>query len=305
MKIIFRDFAQVCYILLFPITLFLISTKALSQESTRLEISDSMHKYMKDKDLQLWSVLLDTIIDTKRPLLSLNEEVIDINEIIGSYAMIKAKYSYARRNDIKGNYIQNELFDNSKNFNDYGLSEFGFYICKKEFTGKLYAIEERSMKSINSFIQTQELLKIVNKLGFKEYKNKNDSYDENLYIKSKACEIKLDNWTYSELKKNPSYIAILDNDQMKLNVLINQTIPHSKTLDKYLGLYRIQRRKMSTTNIKAWRTATSQAQKLNNQIAYLDEKYGGNYSFMPLSKLSNTRENFSNNLDASKGVLGM
>ena len=142
------------------------------------------------------------------------------------------------------------------------------------------------------------------KLGYKEYRNPNDSYDENLYIKSKTCEIKLDNWTYQELKTNPSYITALDNDQMKLNALIKQTIPHSQTLDKYLGLYRIQRNKMSATNISAWKAATIQAGKLNDQIVKMDEKYAGNYSFMPLNKAS-TRNDFSDNLGASKGILGI
>lgn len=92
---------------------------------------------------------------------------------------------------------------------------------------------------------------------------------------------------------------------MKLDALIKQTIPHSKTLDKYIRLYRIQRNKMSTANINAWKAATSQAQKLNNQMVKHTEKYAGDYSFMPLNNLSNISEIFSDNLGASKGVLGM
>jgi hypothetical protein len=305
MKSIFRDLAQVCHVILFPIALLLISAKALSQESPSLEISENIYRYMKDKDLKLWSILHDTIIETKRPVLFLDNEIIDPNEIIGSYSMTPTKYLYARRDDRQGNYIENELVDNSKEFNNYGLSEIIYFIYKKDSTGKLYAIEERNVKHITNFIQTQELMKIVQKQGFKIYETKADYYENYYFIKSKVCEIKLDNWTYNGLKKNPSYIATLDNHQMKLDALIKQTIPHSKTLDKYLGLYRIQRRKMSTANINAWRTATSQAQKLNDQIHKLDEKYAGNYSFMPLNRLSNIRENFSDNLDASKGVLGM
>lgn len=282
----------------------LFSTKTFSQTNNSLSISESMYKHIKDKELKLWSVRQDTIIKTKRPVLLLNTEIVDINEIIGSYSMMPAEYRYARTDDGVGNYITNELFDKSKQFSNYGLSEFIYYIYKKDSTGKLCAIEERDMKSINNFIRTQELLKIVHKLGFKEYKS-NDRYDDNLYIRSKACEIKLDNWTYAGLKNNPLYITLLDNHQMKLDALIKQTIPHSKILDKYLGLYRIQRNRMSISNINAWKAATSQAQKLNNQIAKLSEKYAGNYSFMPLAKLSNIDEIFSNNLDASKGVLGM
>jgi len=168
----------------------------------------------------------------------------------------------------------------------------------------LYIIEERDINSIAEYAKTQELIKLVHKLGYKEYKS-NDRYDENLYIKSKACEIKLNNWTYSGLKNDPAYITTLDNHQIKLDALIKQTIPHSKTLDKYLGLHRIQRNKMSTANISAWRNATSQAQKLNDLMHKLEDKYAGNYSFMPLNNLSNISQAFSDNLGASKGVLGM
>jgi hypothetical protein len=296
MKSIIKSIVQICYALL-----FLISTKSFSQESGSLSILENTYKYMKDRDLTLYSILHDTILVTKRPALFLNNEILDVNEIIGSYSMIPIEYRIANRDDRHQNYIQYELVDNSKGFSEFGLSESIYCIYKKDSTGKLYAIKQTDLKSITHFVQTQELVDIVHKLGYKEYAID----DENLYIKSKACEIKLDNWTYNGLKKNPSYIAALDNHQMKLNALINQTIPYSKTLDRYLGLYRIQRSKMSTANINAWKIAITQAQKLNNQIAELDEKYAGNYSFMPLKSLSNIRENFSDNLDASKRVLGM
>lgn len=261
---------------------------------------------MKDNDLKLRSIRHDTIIETKRPVLFLDNEILDINEIIGLYSIESNKYGYAMRDADNRNYIKYELVDMSKNSNDYSLSELVFYLCKNDSTGKLYAIKEQDMKSIDSFMRIQELIKIVNKLGYKAYKMSNDKYDNDWYFKSKACEIKLNNWTYDGIKKNPSnYIALLDNHQMKSDALTKQTIQHSKTLDKYLGLYRIQRNKMSVANINAWRIATAQAQKLNNQMVNHAEKYAGDYSFMGLTKLSNIDEIFSDNLDASKGVLGM
>jgi hypothetical protein len=259
---------------------------------------------MKD-DLRIWPVLHDSIIETKRPVIFLDNEITDVNEIIGSYSVTPTKYRYATRDDRKGNYIENELVDNSKDFNEYDVTELIYLIYKKDDTGKLYVIEERDIKSITEYDQTQELLKLVQNQGFKVYETNAGYRENNYYIKSKACEIKLDKWTYSNLKKNPAFITTLDNDQTKLDALIKQTITHSKTLDKYLGLHRIQRNKMSTANITAWKNATIQAQKLNNQIIKMDEKYAGNYSFMPLNKLSNIRNEFSYNLGASKGVLGM
>ena len=61
---------------------------------------------------------------------------------------------------------------------------------------------------------------------------------------------------------------------------------------------------MPTASLNAWRTATGNAQKLLNQINKLSEKYDGNYSFTLLNK-ENTLDVFLDNLNASKGVLGM
>ncbi|WP_343695469.1 hypothetical protein [Flavobacterium sp.] len=62
---------------------------------------------------------------------------------------------------------------------------------------------------------------------------------------------------------------------------------------------------MSIANINAWNNATTQAQKLNNQIAKLEEQYAGNYSFTPFDRMMGSRQQFTDNLGASKGVLGM
>ena len=285
---------------------FLFTTKTFSQEDTSLSISEDICKYMKNKDLRIWPVLHDTIIETKRPVLFLDNEIANINEIIGSYSMTPTKYRYAGKNDRKGNYIEDELVSTSIEYNNDGsLSEIFYCIYKNNSTGRLYVIKERDVKSIMSYFKTQELIRIVEKKGFKVYETNEGYYENYYYIKSKTCEIKLDNWTYNELKKNSSYITELDNYQIKLKSLVQQTAPHSKTLDKYLGLYRIQRNKMSVANINAWKNATSQAQKLNNQISKLGEQYAGNYSFTPFDRMTGLRQQFANNLDASKGVLGM
>lgn len=261
---------------------------------------------MKDKDLKLWTLLQDTIVETKRPVLFLSNHILSDNEILGSYSKRSNEYRYARRDDRRGKYIENELVDNSKEYNNDGtLSETIYSIYKKDDTGKLYVIKEESLKSISDYIQTKELIKIIEKQGFKVYQTNEAYYENYYYVKSKTCEIKLNSWTYSELKKNPSYITSLDNYQIKLKSLVQQTVPHSKSLDKYLGLYRIQRNKMPTTNINAWKNATTQAQKLNDQISKLGEQYAGNYSFTPFDPMTGLRRQFTDNLGASKGVLGM
>ena len=164
-----------------------------------------------------------------------------------------------------------------------------FYILADEYVSTL----EKEQKN-------NEIFEMIHKLGYKEYKDEYGDY----FIKSKTCEIKLDTWTLSELRLNPEYITTLDNDQLKLATLVKQTIPHSKILDKYCGLYNIQRSRMSAIDIKNWRIATTNALKLDNEIYKISEKYSGNYSFTLLDK-SKTLQDFTDNVLASKGVLGM
>jgi hypothetical protein len=284
---------------------FLCSTRTVGQENNSLSITESTISYFKSKDLKWNEILHDTIIETKRPVLFLGNDVLTDTEIIGSYSKIPTQYLYARRDDRKGNYIEGELVDKSKEFNNYGLSEIEYSLYKNDLTGKLYGIREENLKTLLNYVQAQEMIKIVEKLGYKVYQTNEDYYENYYYIKSKTCEIKLDSWTYNELKKNPSYINALDNYQIKLKSLVQQTVPHSKNLDRYLGLYRIQKNKMSTTDINAWKNVTAQAQKLNDQISKLGEQYAGNYSFTPFDQMTSLRRQFTENLGASKVVLGM
>lgn len=234
----------------------------------------------------------------------INGMSIDSDSLKGEFVKLKGNYRVALV-DIDKQFIIDEIFSDTTDvtYNTKKMTK-SYPLIQKVSTGQYYYIMTENF--ISSLIKDQsvnELLEIVHKLGYKEYESK-ERFDHDLYIKSKACEIKLDNWTYESLKKNPAYIESLDNNQMKIDALIKQTIPHSKTLDKYLGLYRIQRSKMSNANISAWKNATAQAQKLNDQIYKLDEKHAGNNSFMPLNR-TNTRKEFTDNLRASKGVLGM
>ncbi|UWY26922.1 hypothetical protein N4T20_14455 [Flavobacterium sp. TR2] len=287
------------------ISTILFTTRAVGQENNSLLITEDICRYMKEKDLKLLQILHDTIIETKRPIIFLGNKILNDEEIVGTYSAIPTPYLYARRDDRQGNYIENELVDKTKEFNNYGLSEIVFFLYKNNSTNKLYGIREENLKLLKDYVQAQEMIKIVQKLGYKVYETNETYYENYYYIKSKTCEVKLDNWTYNELKKNPSYINSLDNYQIKLKSLVQQTVPHSKNLDKYIGLYRIQRNKMSTANINAWKNATTQAQKLNNQIAKLEEQYAGNYSFTPFDRMMGLRQQFTDNLGASKGVLGM
>jgi hypothetical protein len=288
------------------ISTFLFTTRTVGQENNTLSITEDVCKLMKEKDIKLQRIIYDTIVETKRPLLFMSNELLNDDEIIGSYSMTPITYRYARRDDRQGKYIESELVDSSLEYNNDGsLSETIYSIYKNDSSDKLYAVKDESLKYISDYAKTKELIKIVEKQGFKVYQTNEAYYENHYYIKSKTCEIKLDNWTYNELKKNPSYISSLDNYQIKLKSLVQQTVSHSKNLEKYIGLYRIQRNKMSTANINAWKSATAQAQKLNDQISKLGEQYAGNYSFTPFDQMISLRRQFTDNLGASKGILNM
>ncbi len=60
---------------------------------------------MKEKDLKFLRIIHDTIVETKRPVLFMSNELLNDDEIIGSYSAIPTQYLYARRDDRQGDYI--------------------------------------------------------------------------------------------------------------------------------------------------------------------------------------------------------
>lgn len=219
----------------------------------------------------------------------------------GDFKILPERYVLVLQ-DAENQFLKNELliYDNS-----YGSNSFTqpYPLMQKVGTEDFYFItSDEFYRYLSAQDSKAELLTMVHKLGYKEY---DDGYGE-YYIKSKTAEIKLDAGLYDALKSNPNYISQYDAAKIKINALITQSVLHSKTLDKYISQYRIQRSRMSTANLNAWRTATTNAQKLLNQINKLEEPYEGNYSFRQLDD-SKRRilDNFVDNLLASKGILGM
>lgn len=276
-----------------------VSTKLSAQQD--VAISTELLNSIDTKNLNVFTVLQTEVGEPKRLAYVIETRVTDFNQIIGNFKMLPEKFKLAGSDDSKGKFFQNELVDDAKKYDSFRLLERPYRILKNDESQKLYVLYDDNISAISKGLQTKDLLDIVHKLGYKEYENGGEKY-----IKSKTSEIRLDVRTYQELKTNPNYISTLDNDQIKIASLVKQTAVHSKTLDKYLSIYRIKRSKMSSTDLTAWRNATKQAQKLNDQIYALNEKYDGNYSVMPINKtLNSTLETFADNVLASKGVLGM
>ena len=225
---------------------------------------------------------------------------IDYTKIDGMFSIVENKFR-AVLTDIPNKFMKNQIVnENDCDYNTRLFTKSYNLIKKNDSDEYFYIMADEYISELEKEQKNNEIFEMIHKLGYKEYKDEYGDY----FIKSKTCEIKLDTWTLSELRLNPEYITTLDNDQLKLATLVKQTIPHSKILDKYCGLYNIQRSRMSAVDIKNWRIATANALKLNNEIYKISEKYFGNYSFTLLDK-SKTLEDFTDNVRASKGVLGM
>lgn len=277
-----------------------LSLPMFSYCQEKINIPPELSEQVQKKYPRVFTVLLTEIEKGKDSVYIVTQKLDDTSFLVGDFIIMPQKYKLARSSSSQGKFIQGQLVSNYNEIIDYAgnLSE-SVYSIIKDNKDKLYAIPDENIKTISQIIATDNLVDSFTKLGYKPYRD-----GEDYYIKSKYCEIRLDEGTQAEIKKNPNYISNLDSDQGQIASLVKQTITHSKTLDQYLSLYRIQKSKMSTANIKAWRTATTNAQKLMLQINKLSEKYDGNYSFTLLKK-SNTLDVFSDNLLASKGVLRM
>lgn len=254
---------------------------------------ENVEKLSTIKKTETGKVLSSKI--SKRFAYMINETSVDINSISGTFTELPETYMLVLSN--KDDRLENELITKLK-YDDVGNERY--QIIQNVDTKELYFImSHKFLSDLQKEQRNQELLDIVHKLGYKEY-----SGDGNVYIKSKTSEIILDLWTYQELKNNLSYISKLDSDQIQIASLVQQTIPHSRALDTFVSRYRIQKNKMSTTDINTWRNTTKQADKLWQQIYKIQEKYHGNNSFNLLKK-SDTFEVFGLYITASKSILMM
>ncbi len=222
-------------------------------------------------------------------------------ELSGDFIILPDEYVVALQ-DIDGKFVKNEVSSELRGYyNMGGVSDY-YNMIQKDGTEEYYFImSKKYLTGINSETKLNGLIDSLNKIGYKPYQD-----GEYMYIKTKTVKIQLNSNLYNrEFIENPkNYISSIDNDYIKIDGLIKQTVTHSQTLDKYLSTYNIQRSNMPTSTINLWRTATTNAQILLNKIMKINEKYAGDYSIITLEK-STTYETFLDNVLASKGVLGM
>lgn len=264
------------------------STNEYAIYSAYVNLTERLKKVPKT---QPGKVLSDEI--SKRFAYIVEGNSIGIENLSGNFTILAGNFTL-QKEDFQDKRVKNELVQEG----DYKA----YPIIQRVGTDEFYYITSNYfLQYVSSAQFLNDVVALVNKAGYKEYYRSSDGA---AFIKTKTAEISLDGWIYKMLKSNPNYITEFDNDQLNIASLVKQTISHSKTLDKYIGLYRIQRNRISSANVAAWRVATTNAQKLHDRIYKLSEKYEGNYSFSLLNK-SDTHQEFLDNLLASKGVLGM
>lgn len=229
---------------------------------------------------------------TERLAYIVDLNTIDPLQIVGEFKVLGDEYWISKSTNYHN--VQNELVpDNTNRYNRKSP------LLLNIETNQLYYIEAKSFVNALKGVKEFEQLKIaISKYGYK--------VDENGKIKTKMVTVVLGQWLINSLNDNPNYLKQLDADYAKIVELTKQYPAYSKTLDRYIGLYRIQRNKMSTSDINAWRSSTEKADKLFRQIYELKEKYEFNYwSINPNIDQSKIIDDFMDNLTVSRHILGV
>jgi len=283
-----------------------LPAKLYSQDGTTFKITSQPSKQVIEKNkmqIDVFPVLQREIESPtgKRQAYMIAGLSVNIDSLSGDFVLLPNKYRVAFA-DIGNKYVKDEL--GIEKFADTRQMSKEGELLQKAGTDKYYWIVASDDFSANimRLSAEEESLKMIHKLGYKEYR---DEYRV-LRFKSKTSDIRLDSRILAELKNDSQYISKLDSDQTKIIALVKQTLSHSKTLDRYISLYNVQRNRMSSADLQAWKNATASAQKLHNQIHAIGQKYDGNTSFTLLDKtVTKNLNDFLDNLVASKGVLGM
>ncbi|WP_298143914.1 hypothetical protein [Flavobacterium sp.] len=242
-----------------------------------------------------------TIEHKKFPEVNREADFIDypvpVASLLGKYEIQPTHYRIATSDGFRGKFLADELIVSAEELAQ--ATQSTYLILVRLSDNERFVFRASDIENIRREEQIKRTIAWAQAQGFKPYKD-----GEDYYIKSKKCDIRLDARTLTELKNDSMYIIKLDADQTKIMELVQQTKVHIKILDSYLGTYRLKRQNTPTATLAAWRKATLNAQKLANKIYSLNKKYDGNYSFSLLNK-TNTYDVFLDNLNASKGVLGM
>ncbi len=224
----------------------------------------------------------------------INSEPINASSFVGNFKTLYEKYRMCTSTNTYG-YVTNELVDeessNCRNQKKYT-------VFQNENTKEMfYVATDNFIKKINEYREYEKLKVEFSKYGY--------SVNENGRVKTKMATVNFGEWLVYKLKENPNYLKQLDSDYSKIAELYKGLPAHSKTLDRFIGLYRIQRR-MATSDIDSWRASTQKADNIFRQIYKLKEKYEDRvWDISSSVDTSETYNDFMDNLTVSKHLLGM
>lgn len=243
----------------------------------------------------------------KAYMISIDEQIpISSDELKGSFTVVSNKMGFHDQ-DVSGHFLKYELSEEVMKY--YDLSESNVLLVENENTKKLYMIESSFLKNINKEKEEKQkyesdgetVNRFMQSLGYKPY-----LIGENLYVKTKYYRIWCTMATLEVLQKDKDYLKKVDSwyeQQQSIRKQIIATIPK---FDHYVILYKIQRNRMSKTDISAWTLLTKSANDLNKKQVDLTERL---YGLVELYDTTNTynksADKFIDYLSFSKGVLGV
>lgn len=269
------------------------------QASDYSEYLEAQSELSKIQKTETGRVLSDKTL--KKLTYMIDEKPVELNTLSGTFTTFEKTYMLAIADD-EDNYIKNELIDTRTHYKSNTYTE-NYPLIKNSDTGELYYFMSRDF--LHKFQRSQNenaLLDMVHKLGFKEY---GGGEGDDLHINTKTSKVILNVSLYNALKKNPSYLTILDNDKIQENTLTKQSTSYTNAIIRYVGLYKMQGRKMSTIDINSWRAIVIKADKLWNQIYKLQEKHEDVGVTHYRLHNDDTFETFTNAISASKSILTM
>lgn len=226
-----------------------------------------------------------------------DKQILNLSSLKGEYDVI-SKYMKIAEETREGKFIEGEVSDQVKK--EYGSDSEGSILIKNSNDNSYFLLSHDIYDKIGRSNYDNKSVKLVQSLGYK-------IFDENGYkfIFTKHYKVPCNVYLLSVLEKDKNYLTNIDLRFERMQTLRKQALTYIPKFENYVRLYRLQRNKMSKTDISAWTTLTKSALTLNNQFVELNDKmWGADYEILDKNYLKFSNE-FDDYLGASKGVLGL
>lgn len=268
-----------------------------SYQEEKFAASEKEEQEFSDDEKYEIGKIKSTTLAKRKAYIKSDKKINDLSEIYGTYKeMAKAKSidDFESSSEIlKEIEIDTAYHDES----EYKIAVDR--LVKNVDTGKLYYFPHKTVSEILYTNDQKIISDFLTSIGYKPYKQ-----DNNLYVKTKAYRVLCNMSTYTVLKKDKDYMNKIDAWYDQRQVIRKQIIPIIPQLSNYVRLYRIQRNRMSKSDISAWTAITKSANLLNKKEVDLTDKLWGLVELQDASKeYAKYSSDFINYLGASTGVL--